>query len=209
MIEAKTLRALAKHNGYKPSSIFRMQPDEILSMLTEKYPDIKEWNDAKARATVEEITAGPAVIPPKETTVGSAEPVVESEKTDVKKKEPKKRTRRTKSQIAADAAATSTKTDEPKEADAAVERTAPTRKRKKKKTPASIEAVGSASSEEIAVLRELLTTLQEDVSNLTRMTDDLSMFMAWFHNVKVDPREPIEHLASIDWAACIEDQVKK
>ena len=38
MIEAKILRALAKHSGYKPSSIFRMQPEEILEMLTEKIP---------------------------------------------------------------------------------------------------------------------------------------------------------------------------
>ena len=89
-------------------------------------------------------------------------------------------------------------------------RDTPSRRRKKKRTPVSVQSDGSGiSSEDLNVLKELVGCLQEDVQRLTRMADDVSMFLAWFHNVKVDPREPIEHLGSIDWDACINDQIKK
>ena len=208
MIEAKTLRALAKHSGYKPSSIFRMQPSEILEMLTEKYPDVKEWDEAKAKSVIDDLlkkTSEPAV----QAEEPKAEPVQKTESKSKEKAEPKKRTRRTKAQIAADKAAA--------EAEAAskaettdTEREKPNRRRKKT-SPVLAESVssGGVSSEDVAVLKELVGCLQEDVQRLTRMVDDVSMFMAWFHNVKVDPREPIEHLGSIDWDACIKDQMSK
>ena len=201
MIEAKTLRALAKHSGYKPSTIFRMQPSEILDMLVEKYPDIKEWDENKAKATIEGLTATP------EKPEVVKESIKEVVKEEVKTKPSGKRTRRTKAQIAADKKAAEDETA--KKAESEDKRDTPTRTRKKKKTPVPQSSIGGVSSEEIDVLKEMVTTLQEDVTRLTQMTDDISMFMAWFHNVKIDPREPVEHLASIDWAACISDQVKK
>lgn len=205
MIEAKTLRALAKHSGYKPSSIFRMQPAEILEMLTEKYPDIKEWSDAKAQEEITSLTSSSK--PETKEVVTETKPEVAPTTTS----EPKKRTRRTKAQIAADKEKSEAVEEESSESSESTTTSArpsvPSRKRKKK-TPVLQTNIGGVSSEEIDVLREMITTLQEDVTSLTRALDDVSMFMAWFHNVKVDPSEPIEHLASIDWAACVEEQCK-
>lgn len=207
MIEAKTLRALAKHSGYKPSSIFRMQPSEILEMLTEKYPDVKEWDESKAKSVIAELLKEAA--PAKEEAKVSETPK-EAPKKAEPKAEPKKRTRRTKAQIAADKKAAEEAKDEATAVTKDPKRETPTRTRKKKKSPVPVQTVtAGVSSEDVAVLKELVSCLQEDMQRLTRMVDDVSMFMAWFHNVKVDPREPIEHLASIDWDACINDQIKK
>lgn len=205
-IEAKTLRALAKHSGYKPSTIFRMGPSEVLEMLVEKYPDIKEWNDEKAKAKVKELTSveqEKTVEPPKDT----KEP-------EPKKEEKPKRKRRTKAQIAADKKAEAAKeevpsvVEKPEPTEQQEIREKPVRQRKKKKrTP--VLSVSSGSSEDIAELRERLITLESEVNKLLCMADDISMFLAWFHNVKIDPQEPIEHLGDIDWAACIKDHIKR
>lgn len=202
MIEAKTLRALAKNAGYKPSSIFRMQPSEILEMLTEKYPDIKEWSEDKAQKAVAE-SASNAVTSVLDTE--EEEKAVEKQPVNDEKKAKTKTPVKKKPEVK--------KVEEPEEAETVHTEEIPEQRdmvtrQRKKKSPVLPQSVGGVSSEEIDVLRELVTTLQEDVTRLTRMVDDVSMFLTWFHNVKVDPREPIEHLGAIDWAACIDDQVK-
>ena len=205
MIEAKTLRALAKNAGYKPSSIFRMQPSEILEMLTEKYPDIKEWSEDKAQKAVAE-SASNAVTSVLDTE--EEEKAVEKQPVKEEKKAKTKTPVKKKPEVKE-----AEEVEEPEEVNTVPAEETPeprdmvTRQRKKK-SPVLPQSVGGVSSEEIDVLRELVTTLQEDVTRLTRMVDDVSMFLTWFHNVKVDPREPIEHLGAIDWAACIDDQVK-
>ena len=213
-IEPKTLRALAKHSGYKPATIFRMQPSEILELLTEKYSDVKDWDDAKAKEVVNNLVAAP-----KSTTT----PAVTTEKTAEEPAKPtKRRTRRTKAQIAADKAAAEAKaatdgdtnvttgnknvTDSVKNSEE--KRATPSRKRRKKAAVAIATNTSGVSAEDMAVLQETVLTLQGEVGRLTTALDDITMFLTWFHNVKIDPREPIGHLAEIDWQSCIDDQTK-
>lgn len=215
-IDSKTLRALAKHSGYQPSKIFRMQPAEVLEMLTEKYPDVKEWDNDKALATIEELTSAPSS--PKEEEV-----VKDTEEPKAEESPKKKRTRRTKAQIAADKEKVlekETQTEKVVTMPSKKEREAPSRKRKKKRTPvlSSPSSVGVDNTEILLILKEMANRIKElegsveevknENRNLTVSLDDLSMFLTWFHNVKIDPIEPIESLSSIHWDATIADQVK-
>lgn len=200
-IEPKTLRALAKASGYPPSKIFRMQPSDIVTLLSEKFTDIGEWDDNRAKKELESINAKPD-------TKKETKEAVSTEKADKPK-----RTRRTKAQIAADkaaaeAAAQNTKpAEEPKKADEANDnKHTPRRQRRKKKTPVAASTATTASAD-IQVLKERLINIEDTLTKFGAVLDELTLFMTWYHNAKIDPQEPIESLNDIDWKACISDQL--
>ena len=198
----KTLRALAKAAGYQPSKIFRMKPEEVQELLKEKFDDIDSYDDTKAQELIKQLTQ-----PKKSEEVPTKAEAKQETTTETTTEAPaKKRTRRTKAQIEADKKAAEQQTATPEATPDKKE--TPRRSRKKKKSSVPITPSNLATGE-LLVIKERLEGLEESIEKINNILLDITSFLSWYHNAKIDPREPIENLADIDWDACIDDQLKK
>lgn len=208
-VSAKTLRALAKEVGHNPAQIFKLRPDELEKLLTENYADLSTWDDVKAEAEIQNLKGGT-----------KAEPVVEEpalvveEKPVVAKKEPKA-PKLKKVNVEDIHSEIESVLQTPSSLDTLVhfpkeeERHLPTKKRLKKKVPMFIAADSSNKSADLEELKERIINLEMDNKVLLQKLNDISSFLAWFCNSKIDPTEPIKSLDDVDWDACIDIQLSE
>lgn len=211
-MESKLLRKLAKIAGFPPQNVYRQRPADLQEMLKEKWPDIDEWDAAKANEVIEAASASSK----KETEeVKENETVKEEAKSPPKKA---KRTRRTKAQIQADKekeAAAKKEEDAPKEKAVVEKKPLPTRRRKKKAPPQN--TLENVLLGKLALLDERLTNIEASLAKRSTKQHtgyddaaltDIAAFLAWFHNT-IDTKDPITSLSEVDWEDCIDSQIKK
>lgn len=186
MIKPATLRALAKQAGHAPAKIFKIQPEHLLEMLEENFEGIKEWTEEQAKAKIEEMKTAKAAKP--------AEVVEEAPKKEEKKEKPK-RTRKP-----------SKKKEEPaKESEKEEEK--PVRRRRKKTVTPAAKTPSNVLDGQIELLNVKLDSLAKKNEELSAAVNTMVQFLAWFHNVQIDPKDPIASLGDIDWNGCIKDQI--
>ena len=210
-MESKLLRKLAKIAGFPPQNVYRQRPADLQEMLKEKWPDIDEWDAAKATEGIEAAAA--EATPKQEEEVKTVETKKEEPKPSPKKA---KRTRRTKAQIAADKKAAE-KQEEVETKSVVKDKSLPTRRRKKKAPPQN--TLENMLLGKLALLDERLTNIetalaQQGSASLggavpdAALLKDIASFLAWFHNT-VDSKDPIASLTEVDWQDCIDAQLKK
>lgn len=189
MIKPATLRALAKQAGHAPAKIFKIQPEHLLEMLEENFEGIKEWTEEQAKEKIEEMKSSKADKP--------AEKVEEAPKAEEKKEEKPKRTRK------------STKKKEVEEPSEEVEKSEekPVRRRRKKSVTPVAKTPNNLLDGQIELLNLKLDTLVKKNEELSATVNTMMQFLAWFHNVQIDPKDPIASLGDIDWNGCIKDQM--
>ena len=217
MVTPKTLRRLAKAEGFKPATIFRMKPEELIELVKEKIADVDSWDDAKAEEHIKSLVSK---------TPDSATPPTEVKASEPAKKEKTKRTRRTKAQMEEARRLEAAKREEAvldvkktldeleKEGLVATvdigltkgkDRDKPSRRRKKKNPVPITSTTGQLG--DLEELKERIINLEEANKSLAATLRDISLFFTWFHNAKIDPTEPISTLHEIDWKGCIDDQL--
>ena len=197
-VSAKTLRALAKEVGHNPAQIFKLRPDELEKLLTENYADLSTWDDVKAEAEIQNLKGGTKAEP-----VAEEPALIVEEKPVVAKKAPKA-PKPKEVKVEDINAEIESVVQTPSE-----ERHLPTKKRLKKKVPMFIAADSSNKSADLEELKERIINLEIDNKVLLQKLNDISSFLAWFCNSKIDPTEPIKSLDDVDWDACIDIQLSE
>lgn len=201
-VSPKTLRALAKTLGFEPSKIFRLKPEELETMVKESIPEIDTWGDSEAESYIREAS--------------SSKQPEKQEEPKPPEEEATKRTRRTKAQMEETRKIEAAeKTEELKKVTKLAEkqedteqqesRENPFRRRKKNPVPKTASTIVDGNIQELI---ERVVNLEQDVETIKKTMKEISSFLTWFHNVKIDPAEPISSLGEIDWDGCIDDQLK-
>lgn len=199
-VSAKTLRKLGKQVGIQPSKLFRMKPEEVSSVLEAEYglKDIGSWEDADAESWIASQKEQEA--PKEEAPVEQQEEVVGEKPKPAPKKTSKRAPRKTskKAEVAEKVEAKEEQEDKPR------------RRRKKKSTVSGAAPTFSKGSIEGSVeeLKERVIGLEGEISELKATLKDLTAFMTWWHNLQLDPKDPITSLSAVDWEGCIDDQMK-
>ena len=200
-VSAKTLRKLGKQVGIQPSKLFRMKPEEVSSVLEAEYglKDLGSWGDADAESWIASQKEQEA--PKEEAPVEQQEKeVVEEKPKPAPKKTSKRAPRKTskKAEVAEKVEAKEEQEDKPR------------RRRKKKSTVPGAAPTFSKGSIEGSVeeLKERVIGLEGEISELKATLKDLTAFMTWWHNLQLDPKDPITSLSAVDWEGCIDDQMK-
>lgn len=192
MIKPATLRALAKQAGHAPAKIFKIQPEHLLEMLEENFEGIKEWTEEQAKEKMEEMKSSKADKP--------VEKVEEEIKVEEKKEEKPKQTRK------------SSKKKEvieppPEIEESEEEEEKPIRRRRKKSVTPVAKTPNNLLDGQLELLNLKLDTLVKKNEELSATVNTMVQFLAWFHNVQIDPKDPIASLGDIDWNGCIKDQM--
>ena len=214
-MDAKTLRSLAKAAGLKPMVFFRLSPEQVLEAIKEHnpevYKDVETWPNEVATAHIATLTKKEEAAAEKQEadeSIESAEKPKEEAKPASTAK--KKTTRKSSSKKeSAKKSSVSLATDTNK-----ATRTAPTKKRPKKKGGASgtitPKVAFSADIEEIKarmeMLEDQLVGARTMISELTSMNKEMMLFFTWWHN-KYLSEDPEPEILGIDWETCISDQL--
>ena len=191
MIKPATLRALAKQAGHAPAKIFKIQPEHLLEMLEENFEGIKEWTEEQAKEKMEEMKSSKADKP--------VEKVEEEIKVEEKKEEKPKQTRKSskKKEVI----------EPPPEIEESEEEEKPIRRRRKKSVTPVAKTPNNLLDGQLELLNLKLDTLVKKNEELSATVNTMVQFLAWFHNVQIDPKDPIASLGDIDWNGCIKDQM--
>ena len=192
MIKPATLRALAKQAGHAPAKIFKIQPEHLLEMLEENFEGIKEWTEEQAKEKMEEMKSSKADKP--------VEKVEEEIKVEEKKEEKPKQTR--KSSKKKEVIEPTPEIEESEE-----EEEKPIRRRRKKSVTPVAKTPNNLLDGQLELLNLKLDTLVKKNEELSATVNTMVQFLAWFHNVQIDPKDPIASLGDIDWNGCIKDQM--
>lgn len=201
-VSAKTLRKLGKQVGIQPSKLFRMKPEEVAEVLEKEHglKDIGVWEDSDAENWISEQKVSEAV--------NSEEEVVE---TIEEKEAPKEEAKKSPKKAPKKAPKKEEAIEQVEERNDTNVENRPSRRRKKKAVPFSdVAPTFSKGSIEGSVeeLKERVIGLEGDIAELKAAIKDLTSFMAWWHNLQLDPKDPITSLSAVDWEGCIDDQMK-
>ena len=178
-LDARTLRNLAKLAGFEPDQYYVLKEEALLEMLKQKWSDIGKWTKEDAAKLLGEAKA---------------------KAKEKKEKIPATpRNRRTTKKESVSKSKPSSEGKDSKD----VSRELPVRKRKKK-TPVAI-TMQNSNSEKLNVLEERLITLEMKLNSLVTSIADISLFLAWYHNVRIDRSNKIAELEEIDWESAIKD----